>query len=173
MVVFSFGPFLLDPAKRTLLRDGVPQSLTPKAFDLLLLLVEQRGRVLSKDELLKAVWPDTFVDEANLSQQIFMLRRTLGGDSNGQEYIATIPRRGYRFVADAIETAPQVPVRPEDIEPGTTADTPGGETTRARRSVASRSRVGGGGGRPDSHCRGRSARCGSGRSQIRRLGSSR
>ena len=76
--VFSFGPFLLDPAKRTLLRDGVPQSLTPKGFDLLLLLIEQRNRVLSKDELLKVVWPATFVDEANLSQQIFMLRRTAG-----------------------------------------------------------------------------------------------
>lgn len=103
MPTFEFGPFLLDPARRSLLRDGVPQSVTPKAFDVLVLLVEQRGRVLSKDELLKAIWPDTFVDEANLSQQIFVLRRTLNGDSKVPEYIATVPRRGYSFVAEAIE----------------------------------------------------------------------
>ena len=116
MAIFEFGPFLLDPAKRSLVRDGVPQSVTPKAFDVLLLLVEQRGRVLSKDELLKTIWPDTFVDEANLSQQIFMLRRILNGDSKDPEYIATVPRRGYSFVGDAIErpvTEPAVarPVR--------------------------------------------------------------
>jgi Tol biopolymer transport system component/DNA-binding winged helix-turn-helix (wHTH) protein len=103
VAVFTFGPFVLDAATRTLLRDGIPQSLTPKAFDLLVLLVERRAHVLSKDELLKALWPDTFVDEANLSQQIFILRRTLALDSNGREYIATIPRRGYRFVAEASE----------------------------------------------------------------------
>ena len=103
MAAFEFGPFLLDPAKRSLLRDGIPQSLTPKAFDLLALLVRHRARVLSKDELLSTLWPETFVEEANLSQQIFVIRRTLNGDSESAEYIATIPRRGYRFTAQVIE----------------------------------------------------------------------
>ena len=103
MAAFEFGPFVLDPAKRSLLRDGSPQSLTPKAFDLLALLVRHRARVLSKDELLSTLWPETFVEEANLSQQIFVIRRTLNGDSESAEYIATIPRRGYRFTAQVIE----------------------------------------------------------------------
>src|SRR5262245_17072853 len=103
MAAFQFGPFLLDPAKRSLLRDGVPQSLTPKAFDLLSLLVRHRERVLSKDELIGTLWPETFVEEANLSQQIFVIRRTLNGDSESAEYIATIPRRGYRFTAQVVE----------------------------------------------------------------------
>ena len=71
MPTFEFGPFVLDPAKRVLLREGGPQYLSPKAFDVLLLLVERRERVLSKEELLSTLWPDTFVEEANLSQQIF------------------------------------------------------------------------------------------------------
>jgi DNA-binding winged helix-turn-helix (wHTH) protein len=103
MAVFEFGPFVLDPAKRTLLREGTPQSLAPKAFDLLLLLVEQRERVVSKDELLGKVWPGTFVDEANLSQQIFMLRKALNRDGGQTDYIANIPRRGYSFVARVTE----------------------------------------------------------------------
>ena len=103
MAAFEFGPFVLDPAKRSLLRDGSPQSLTPKAFDLLALLVRHRARVLSKGELLSTLWPETFVEEANLSQQIFVIRRTLNGDSESAEYIATIPRRGYRFTAQVIE----------------------------------------------------------------------
>ena len=103
MAAFEFGPFLLDPAKRSLLRDGVPQSLPPKAFDVLALLVQCRERVVSKEELLSTLWADTFVEEANLSQQIFVLRRTLNGLSESPEYIATIPRRGYRFTAQVIE----------------------------------------------------------------------
>ena len=63
MAAFEFGPFLLDPAKRSLLRDGIPQPMTPKAFDLLALLVRHRARVLSKDELLSTLWPETFVEE--------------------------------------------------------------------------------------------------------------
>ena len=103
MAAFEFGPFLLDPAKRSLLRDGIPQPMTPKAFDLLALLVRHRARVLSKEELLSTLWPETFVEEANLSQQIFVIRRTLNGDSESAEYIATIPRRGYRFTAEVLE----------------------------------------------------------------------
>ena len=103
MAAFEFGPFLLDPAKRSLLREGVPQSLPPKAFDVLALLVQCRERVVSKDELLSTLWADTFVEEGNLSQQIFVLRRTLNGFSESSEYIATIPRHGYRFTAEVIE----------------------------------------------------------------------
>ena len=103
MAAFEFGPFLLDPAKRALLREGVPQSLPPKAFDVLALLVQRRERVVSKEELLSTLWADTFVEEGNLSQQIFVLRRTLNGHSESPEYIATIPRRGYRFTAQVIE----------------------------------------------------------------------
>jgi Tol biopolymer transport system component/DNA-binding winged helix-turn-helix (wHTH) protein len=103
MAAFEFGPFLLDPAKRSLFREGVPQSLPPKAFDVLVFLVHCRERVVSKEELLSTVWADTFVEEANLTQQIFVLRRTLNGLSESPEYIATIPRRGYRFTAQVIE----------------------------------------------------------------------
>ena len=103
MVTFEFTPFVLDPAKRELLRGGVPQPLTPRAFDLLLLLVQQRDRVLSKDEILRTVWADTVVEESNLNQQVFVLRKALNGDRHGPEYIATIPRRGYRFVGGVTE----------------------------------------------------------------------
>ena len=98
MALFEFGPFLLDPSTRSLLRNGIPQTLAPKTFDVLLLLVEQRARVVSKDELLQTVWPGTFVEEGNLSQQIFLLRKILSGDTDQPEYITTVPRRGYRFV---------------------------------------------------------------------------
>ena len=105
----SSGRSSSNPSTRSLLRQGVPQTLAPKTFDLLLLLVEQRARVVSKDELLQTVWPGTFVEEGNLSQQIFLLRKILGGDDQ-PEYISTVPRRGYRFVAEVRE-------RPEDFRP--------------------------------------------------------
>jgi DNA-binding winged helix-turn-helix (wHTH) protein len=113
VVTFEFPPFVLDPAKRVLLRAGVPQPLTPRAFDLLLLLVQQRDRVLSKDELLRTIWADTVVEESNLNQQVFVLRRALNGDGHGPEYIATIPRRGYRFVGEVTERS-ATPSRPSN-----------------------------------------------------------
>lgn len=100
---FDFGSYRLDPAKRLLLREGEPMPLAPKAFDTLLFLVEHRERVVSKDELLRALWPDTVVEEASLSQQIFLLRKALGDGSDESTYIATVPRRGYRFVAPVAE----------------------------------------------------------------------
>ncbi|HEY6944491.1 MAG TPA: tetratricopeptide repeat protein [Candidatus Acidoferrum sp.] len=96
---YSFGPFVLDPAERLLLRDNQPVHLPLKAFETLLALVEQKGHVVEKVELLNRVWPNTFVEEATLAQNIFTLRKVLADDGNGQEYIETIPRRGYRFVA--------------------------------------------------------------------------
>jgi Tol biopolymer transport system component/DNA-binding winged helix-turn-helix (wHTH) protein len=108
--LYEFGPYRLDAQKRVLLRDGEVVPLAPKAIDLLVALVENSGHVLSKDELMKAVWPDSFVEEANISHHIFTLRKVLGEDKNGAKYIETIPRRGYRFVATVIE------VEDEDAE---------------------------------------------------------
>src|SRR5262245_56426922 len=97
--IYVFGPFRLDAAEHLLLRDGEAVPLTPKAFDLLLALVERHGHLLEKEELLKKVWPDTFVEEANLASNISQLRKALGDGENGHRYIETAPKRGYRFVA--------------------------------------------------------------------------
>ena len=96
---YSFGPFLLDPAERVLLHKGHAVALPPKALETLLVLVEKHGHVTEKAELLQRVWPNTFVEEATLTQNIFTLRKALGDSPDGHEYIETIPRRGYRFVA--------------------------------------------------------------------------
>ena len=98
--LYEFGPFRLDPQKRTLLRHGVPVPLTPKVFDTLLLLVQNGGHTLSRDELMKAVWPDSFVEEGNLTQNISVLRKALG---NADRYIVTVPGRGYQFVERVLE----------------------------------------------------------------------
>jgi TolB-like protein/DNA-binding winged helix-turn-helix (wHTH) protein/Tfp pilus assembly protein PilF len=97
---YEFGPFRLDPLKRRLMRDGEPVRLTPKAFDLLLVLVEERGRTVEKDELFAKVWPGTVVEENNLNQNITALRKSLGDSRQESQYIATIPGLGYRFVAE-------------------------------------------------------------------------
>src|SRR5262245_36120926 len=98
--IYEFGPFRLDEAEHLLLRDGKAVPLTPKAFDLLLALVERHGHLLEKEELLKKVWPSTFVEEANLASNISLLRKALGDGENGHRYIETAPKRGYRFVAN-------------------------------------------------------------------------
>jgi DNA-binding winged helix-turn-helix (wHTH) protein/tetratricopeptide (TPR) repeat protein len=96
--LYEFGPFRLDPARHVLLRGEEPVSLTPKAFEtLLLLLLENRDRVLLKDELMNRLWPESFVEEANLSQTIFILRKTLGETAQDQRYIVTVRGTGYRF----------------------------------------------------------------------------
>ncbi len=100
---YLFGPYRLERPTRRLLRDGEPVSLTPKAFDTLLALIERRDRVVDKAELMRLVWPDSFVEEANLSQTIFVLRKTLGEAPDGRPFIDTMPRRGYRFGADVRE----------------------------------------------------------------------
>ena len=97
--VFAFGDFELDPRERRLLRLGAPVSLTPKVFDTLVLLVRNAGSVVSKDELMKAVWPRGYVDESNLVKHIWTIRRALGDSSAGQPFIETVPKLGYRFVA--------------------------------------------------------------------------
>jgi len=95
---FEFDNFLLDTQQRLLFRDGQPLELTPKVFDILLELVESGGRVVEKKELMESVWPDSFVEESNLTQHISTLRKKLGQDASQQRYILTVPGRGYRFV---------------------------------------------------------------------------
>lgn len=97
--LYEFGPYRLSPRERLLLRDGEPVALTPKAFETLVALVQRAGHLADKDELLKEVWPDSFVEESNLAQNVFALRRALGGGQNGKPYIETVPKRGYRFLA--------------------------------------------------------------------------
>ena len=96
---YAFGPYRLNPAQRLLTRDGELIALTPKAIDILTLLVMNAGRLVEKDDLLKEVWADTFVEESNLAQNIFTLRRALGDERAGPKYIETVPRHGYRFIA--------------------------------------------------------------------------
>jgi len=94
-----FGPFLIDVSERVLQRDGQPVPLTPKAFDLLAALLERPGRLVSKDELLQKVWPDTFVEESNLAYNVFALRKALGDTAENSHYIETVPKKGYRLTA--------------------------------------------------------------------------
>ena len=96
--LLEFGPFRVDPEQRLLLRDEQPIPLSPKAFDLLLALLMRSGQVVLKDDLMKQLWPDTFVEESNLGQHVFQLRKALGERPQDHSYIVTIPGRGYRFV---------------------------------------------------------------------------
>ena len=93
----EFDCYRIDAGQRVLLSSGTPVPLSPKVFDTLLALVEQPGRVLEKDYLLKRIWPDTFVEEGSLARNVSSLRKVLGRSPDGQEYIETIPKRGYRF----------------------------------------------------------------------------
>src|SRR5687767_5729659 len=98
---YIFGPFVADTREGVLLRDGRPVQLTPKAFETLVALVEQSGHCLTKEELMRRVWPDSFVEENNLSQNISQLRRALHTEgTDAVQYIETVPRRGYRFSAE-------------------------------------------------------------------------
>jgi len=106
--IYVFGHFRLDAGERALFYEGKLVSLTPKALDTLCVLVSRAGHVVSKEELMQAVWPDTFVEDGNLSVNIFALRKALGEGTNGHNYIETVPRRGFRFVAP-VELEEHVP----------------------------------------------------------------
>ena len=95
--LYEFGPFRVDPEKEILLRDGEPVPLTPKTFQILLVLVRHSKEVVTKDDLMKTVWPDTFVEETNLTRNIFTLRKALGESPQDHQYILTVPGRGYRL----------------------------------------------------------------------------
>ncbi|MBA3515686.1 MAG: winged helix-turn-helix domain-containing protein [Pyrinomonadaceae bacterium] len=97
--IFVFDQYMLAPDERLLLRDGQPVAVTPKTFDLLVVLVRNSGHLVGKDELLQQVWPDSFVEEVSLSVNISALRKALGGDQTAARFIETVPKRGYRFIA--------------------------------------------------------------------------
>lgn len=118
--LYEFGLFRLDADERLLLRDGVAVPLTPKAFDLLLALVAQPGHLLEKETLLRTVWPDSFVEENNLADNISKLRKALGEGENGQRFIETVPRRGYRFIGD-VEVLNGAVVVPAAVTPSAPA----------------------------------------------------
>jgi DNA-binding winged helix-turn-helix (wHTH) protein/tetratricopeptide (TPR) repeat protein len=103
--LYEFGPFRVDADQELLLRDGAPVPLTPKAFQILLVLVRRGGEVATKDEIMKAVWPDTFVEETNLTRNIFSIRRALGERSDN-EYIHTVSGKGYRLAQRAFAVLP-------------------------------------------------------------------
>jgi Tol biopolymer transport system component/DNA-binding winged helix-turn-helix (wHTH) protein len=125
--LYEFGPFRLDVDERLLMRDGRMTPLPPKVFDTLLVLVENSGRVLSKDELMQSLWPDTFVEESNLTQNISQLRRALGDGAADAQYIETIPKRGYRFVASVQSLAVNGVSAEEAIAVNGHAPAPAGE----------------------------------------------
>ncbi len=150
---YEFGPFHLNVEERLLARDGAVISLTPKAFDLLLVLVAQPGHLLTKEELMQALWPDAIVEETNLAWNISHVRKALGdgGDgANGARYIETVPRRGYRFVGEVREVAqsngqpsreskPQLQTTSDaSLAPATTAPAPQPITLPARAAATFR-----------------------------------
>lgn len=109
--IYKFGPFLFDTRDHALLRDSESLPLTLKSFKTLLVLVENSGHVVERTELLERVWPNTFVEEANLTQQVFTLRRLLGADRNGRQYIETVPKVGYRFTATVRKASDEARIR--------------------------------------------------------------
>jgi DNA-binding winged helix-turn-helix (wHTH) protein/TolB-like protein/Tfp pilus assembly protein PilF len=129
---YEFGRFRLKVAERVLLREGELVPLTPKVFDILVTLVEHGGQIVSKDDLMKRVWPNTFVEEGNLTQNISLLRKALGETPGGVQFIETVPRRGYRFVAETNRAAAngnrsgELPASEPVVSIPNTASQPGG-----------------------------------------------
>lgn len=113
--LYEFGPFRLDPVERRLLRENDIVPITPKAFDTLYLLVRNSGHLLEKDEMIRALWPDTFVEEGSLSNNVFLLRKALGEDP---AFIETVPRRGYRFVGAVLQLPHAAPAQLQEAPPG-------------------------------------------------------
>ena len=136
---FQFGPFLLDSRERQLSREGEPIRLTPKAFDVLLVLVSRAGHLVTKEELLKEVWPDTFVEEGNLSYTVSLLRKALEVEPGTDTYIATVQKLGYRFTApvraaeessETVSGPGHVAVEPQDVALESERHAPSRLTTR-------------------------------------------
>jgi serine/threonine protein kinase len=116
--LYAFGPFHLDAKECLLILDGKPVPLAAKAFEALVMLVENAGHLVDKDDLMKRLWPDTFVEEANVAKHVSLLRKILSEATNGREYIETIPKRGYRFVVDVREVANAETDSPPQVLPG-------------------------------------------------------
>jgi DNA-binding winged helix-turn-helix (wHTH) protein len=106
---YEFGAYQIDASRRLLLNEGQAVPLTPKSFDILLALVEGAGETISKHELMQRVWPDSFVEDGNLTYNISVLRKALGERASDRQFIVTVPGRGYRFVAAVRETPPASP----------------------------------------------------------------
>jgi TolB-like protein/tetratricopeptide (TPR) repeat protein len=130
---YEFGPFRIDVAERMLTRDGVRVHLTPKAFEVLLMLVENHGHVVEKDALMSGLWPDTCVEEANVTQNVFAVRKVLGAEGGGRHYIETVSRRGYRFVADVREGRSEDAA---DVRAGSVPASGGRQAGEVTRSIA-------------------------------------
>ena len=114
--MYAFGPFRVDTVRGILLRDSEPVPLTGKCFDVLLALITHYPDIVSKDLLMKSAWPDTFVEESNLTQHISMLRKALGESRQNRLYIVTVPGEGYRFVTDVLEIQPSTDGAPTDVD---------------------------------------------------------
>lgn len=112
--IFDFGSYRLDVRERLLLKDGAPVLLTPKAFEILCVLVLRAGHLVTNEELLAEVWRDSFVEESSIARNVYLLRKALGEEAEGQSYIQTVPRQGYRFVGE-------VKNRGAEIEPSETS----------------------------------------------------
>src|SRR5262245_57430440 len=136
--LYTFGHFQLDPGRRLLLRDGEPVPLTPKTFETLLGLVENRGRVVTKGELMAHVWSDTAVEESGLTRNISVLRKALGESPDEHRYIVTVPGSGYRFVAVVSESSDGVEIGNQQSTSGIVAGDEWGATegTSADRAAA-------------------------------------
>jgi eukaryotic-like serine/threonine-protein kinase len=115
---YQFGPFRVDPEKELIFRDGEPIPLTPKAFQILLVLLRHAPKTVTKDDLMKAVWPDSFVEEANLSRNIFLLRKAVGEGPQDHRFILTVPGRGYRL-AERVQLVPATPAEHENVAEAT------------------------------------------------------
>jgi DNA-binding winged helix-turn-helix (wHTH) protein/tetratricopeptide (TPR) repeat protein len=140
-ISYTFGPFRLCPSEHLLLRGGTPIPLAPKTFELLVALVSRSGQLLTRDELMHAIWPDSFVEEINLTVNISLLRKTLGEQADGRQYIATVPKRGYRFDGTVTEyrqdlidaKQPAVPLPAVEPSPGgTVAGAPPSQSANSR-----------------------------------------
>jgi DNA-binding winged helix-turn-helix (wHTH) protein/tetratricopeptide (TPR) repeat protein len=129
-LIYEFGPYRLNLALLRLTREGERISLSPKAAEILALLITRAGQVVEKDFLLKEVWPDTFVEESNLAQNIFLLRKALGDEREGPKYIETVTRRGYRFIASVrIHAADETEGEDAESESQNTGSEPVSERT--------------------------------------------
>lgn len=106
--VYKFGNFVLNPVERLLLRNGRPVVLTAKVFDLLLILVQNSGHLVHKDELIRDIWPDCIIEENNLTVNMSMLRKALGESRGGKKFIETVPGSGYRFISLEYEARPKI-----------------------------------------------------------------
>ena len=133
---YEFDRFRIDTKRRLLTRDGEPIVIKAKALDTLVLLVQHAGRLLEKEELMNLLWPDTAVEEANLTQNIFEVRKALGEVPGEQRFIATVARRGYRFVAE-VRAIGDEPSAPDDVAAGdgqSSRRSSGPSASRAERS---------------------------------------